>query len=58
MQEKKKAGKNKRKKDNKKRAIEDVKNKFNIGKEVQYESVECCTIDFYFFYRTSYNALY
>lgn len=58
MQEKKKIGKNKRKKDNKKRAIDEAKNKFNIGKEIQYESTESCTIDFYLIHRTSYNALY
>lgn len=58
MQEKKKIGKNRRKKDRKKQAIEDFKDKFNVGKEETYENAESCNIDFYLINRTSYKALF
>lgn len=58
MLEKKKIGKNRRRKDRKKQIIEDFKDKFNVWKEEVYESAESCNIDFYLIHRTSYKALF
>lgn len=62
MQEKKKIGKNRRKKERKKIAIATFENNFNMNnnenRKDEYDDVDECNVKFYLIHRTSYFALY